>query len=980
MDRSNRPRAAFKNAAGTSGWVTASIQMLFHIEKFVERLRPVNEPSNNLNNILRALLVSHSQDILVDPQPLLTELGRIKCVPSDVFGDPAAWFISFLLENLAVNSVFAGTLYLFEKCQLCGLKYNNQEHENFMYSIHVDCNNSIQEGVDEYSHGELSDEICCNANRLIHQRIISPPEVLILRVEKGDGTSCSDIPFKIDLEVKFGEGLYRLLGALLRPSALAYKVLCSNGNNWLLYSDTNVKKLTAHYLTVSDQNFQRDLSLLFYERLNNPGKASINSPNGSAIKPTVTVSPEKLQNLFEVQDLEEDLEIRQRKWTPTVPDDLTPYLAAADHVSLDIYDPLLTEDDVEGAALPDLDLSKLKTDILQRWLKCRGDPTKGTRAELERRINLRFETKTDHIIDAKIDDFKWYNQKKAKCMEQIPHLRMPFLPLTGWGQFPSVDIPHLFNWGHAHVYLVENAPNWASAMDVDFTEADECDLSQDVAEDVGQTNLARKGLRFLTSDHILEIMDTNDKKGFYFVKARVQASMKTEIYFPTTTIRVISGSIRNCTCTCTLRTMGRCSHVASLLMFITRHAETKGYGAMSCTDRPCAWGQGAVMKDPGRIKNKDYGSESHQRRAFFDPRPTEFQHKSEEQLRMEREQFLFNVQRLYVTEPSKPFYPKVNPKTGEEEEQEQEIEYLFDLHLNFFYDSYDEREEFKKVVVLLCKKFLSSFKETSHRGPFQVPATKGQSKSKIWHIIRALHITASQAKRCYHLTPAGYKGFLRQHLWKIDGFKGTKATKYGLKSEEKALAAYIKWQEEKGRAVKVQTTGTWVNPTCLELACSPDGIVLSKGHPTKLIEIKCPALLKRGDPHKFEEHLTKAQCKRFCLERNKSNKLVLKENHAYWFQIQMQLGIMNLKECDLIVWTPKNMFVQNIKFHEKTWLKLRDYLIHLYHVLLLPEYFLRRTPRDLEPCIINYFETILDEHILNENNPPHPNFHPLQNA
>lgn len=161
---------------------------------------------------------------------------------------------------------------------------------------------------------------------------------------------------------------------------------------------------------------------------------------------------------------------------------------------------------------------------------------------------------------------------------QDPSVRQPILPLLGWDKFPSVDVPSLFNWGHAHVYLVETAPNWEELTDLSPEDVDELNaLSQDISDAVGRTDLARKGIRFLDSHHVTELFDVQTEE-FYFVKARVQASMKSGVYFATVTIRVASGSVRACTCSCSLRSLGRCSHVASLLMFITRHVEVNGYG------------------------------------------------------------------------------------------------------------------------------------------------------------------------------------------------------------------------------------------------------------------------------------------------------------------------------------------------------------------------------------------------------------------
>ncbi|KAK3917330.1 Ubiquitin carboxyl-terminal hydrolase 4, partial [Frankliniella fusca] len=849
-------RAGFANA-GQSCYVGAALQLLLHVEPLVEMLAK-NVDAGPITSALALLSLQHRSQRVVDPTPLILEMNNLD-IPN-IEGDLHI-FLDYLLTCLMEE-------------------INNEGIENLFWGGIEKYGSSIQEGLSDYGNVQVHDDICCGVNLLITETVCYAPKYLILRADKGEGFISSE-PFELSNNIMFGNGTYKFLAAALKLDGQFYKVIVKYPDDiWLMYFDGTVKNVNPCSL---QHMMRHELYMVLYQRANDPPWCAqdlcrvIDSQNfdvasmfvpsdefaaNNYVSPVkvspglirpLQVSPAKLEKKIVVSPLIEQKIGRKKKWVPTVPEDLTTQLAAAEHISLELFDPLLTENDVPGAKLKNIDYDDVKVSELRRWLACRGDSQTGNKKELFDRVQLRIETKTDHIIDPSIDGYKWYGQKKDNLMKQYPDSRPVLLPLKGWDQFPSVNIPTLFNWGHAHVFLVETAPNWSAALDIPFDDGDEY-FSQDVAaESVGQTDIARKGMRFLLSDHILEIMDTENKE-FYFVKARVQASMRSEVYFPTVTMRKVSGSVRECTCSCMIRTMGRCSHVASLLLFITRHVDVNGYGAKSCTDRPCAWGQGAVLRDPGNIKDKAYGAEKHTTRSYFEPRASAFQGKT----------------------------------------------------------------------------------------------------SDDWHNQRALHFTASQAKRLLSLTPAGYKGFLREKLWGIDKFKGNSATKYGEKSEEKAREQY---KEEKKRidpTVKVKKTGMWVNPTCMELSCSPDGLVLSKDSPTKLLEIKCPALLKSGHPNYFEKHLTKKQQKRFCLARTIKGKLKLKKDHVYWYQVQMSLGILQLEECDFIVWSPKGMHKETIKFHLETWLNLTQKLVALHNSLLVPEYFLMRTPRKLEPILLKY--------------------------
>ncbi|KAK3929385.1 Serine--tRNA ligase, partial [Frankliniella fusca] len=268
---------------------------------------------------------------------------------------------------------------------------------------------------------------------------------------------------------------------------------------------------------------------------------------------------------------------KAKKWVPVLPSDLSVQRAAAEHVSLDVFDPLLTEDDVPGAKLSWTDLDQVKKSEMIRWLKCRGACSTGRVEELKERIQNRINSGLSNVIDPSVDDFKWcHNNKEQLSLQRFNGKPPPFLPLQGWGPFPSVDIPKNYNWGHAYVYLVKSSPNWSSAFTSEPGDSDENAFSQEVTDSVGQTNIARKGMRFVNSDHLLQVVDTATQD-FYFVKAKVQASMRCRVYFSTVTLSAISGSVREATCNCKQRSLSRCSHIAALLLYITKHTEEKGY-------------------------------------------------------------------------------------------------------------------------------------------------------------------------------------------------------------------------------------------------------------------------------------------------------------------------------------------------------------------------------------------------------------------
>ena len=55
------------------------------------------------------------------------------------------------------------------------------------------------------------------------------------------------------------------------------------------------------------------------------------------------------------------------------------------------------------------------------------------------------------------------------------------------------------------------------------------------------------------------------------------------------------------------------------------------------------------------------------------------------------------------------------------------------------------------------------------------------------------------------------------------------------------------------------------------------------------------------------------QIPQFCLKHNFNGQLKLKRNHEYFFQIQGQMMVSGATFCEFVVFTKKDIFVQNIK-------------------------------------------------------------------
>lgn len=130
-------------------------------------------------------------------------------------------------------------------------------------------------------------------------------------------------------------------------------------------------------------------------------------------------------------------------------------------------------------------------------------------------------------------------------------------------------------------------------------------------------------------------------------------------------------------------------------------------------------------------------------------------------------------------------------------------------------------------------------------------------------------------------------------------FKGNQHTAFGLVKESVAKDLLAKTNPN-----IVQNCGLIVNPHYPWLGSSPDGFVLQNNE-VILLEVKA---LQKG---KTLEGIEFLQSLKF-LRQDENNCFVMKENHAYYAQIQMGLFLTNLKTAKLILYIHKSGSIEVI--------------------------------------------------------------------
>lgn len=180
---------------------------------------------------------------------------------------------------------------------------------------------------------------------------------------------------------------------------------------------------------------------------------------------------------------------------------------------------------------------------------------------------------------------------------------------------------------------------------------------------------------------------------------------------------------------------------------------------------------------------------------------------------------------------------------------------------------------------------------------------KTRKNKKLWFQLRRTRITASIAhdvvRTCRSKRFA--TSFLSNHI--LCRPIRSKAIQWGITQEETALKKYISVM-----GGKFSKCGTIIDERRNYLSATPDAICDEK---EKIIEIKCHFSVKDDKPESVD-YLSSGR---------------LKTSHKYYTQVQIQMHVTKIHRCDFVVWTPKGIFIQGIKYDRElvsTYLQLCD--------------------------------------------------------
>ncbi|XP_044762047.1 uncharacterized protein LOC123319241 [Coccinella septempunctata] len=212
--------------------------------------------------------------------------------------------------------------------------------------------------------------------------------------------------------------------------------------------------------------------------------------------------------------------------------------------------------------------------------------------------------------------------------------------------------------------------------------------------------------------------------------------------------------------------------------------------------------------------------------------------------------------------------------------------------------------------------------------------TRGQHDNALWRQYRQDYLTSSNfgsvVKR-KSTTPC--HNFVKVLLYKKQ--LNTAGVLYGRMNESKAVSLY-----EHSKNIKVTRCGLFIDPEYPFLGASPDGLVGDDG----LIEVKCLQSIK-GKLRDYK----KPHC--FTIE---DDRIRLKKNHNYFYQVQGQLNICKKKFCDFVLYTDEDFHIERIECDEALWRNIMlPKLEQFYMNCILPEIIDGRIPRGMRARDMN---------------------------
>ena len=495
--------------------------------------------------------------------------------------------------------------------------------------------------------------------------------------------------------------------------------------------------------------------------------------------------------------------------------------------------------------------------------------------------------------------------------------------------------------------------------------------------------------RYIDPDYVF----TKFNEGYFFIKGICSASLKKDERWVSLALSRKDNKVSYAFCECPSGNGGQCSHAYALMKLVAKWSLDKltEIPVLACTSRPCEW---SVKKSKGRtekpavtdliisapstsreakrqktsdndrsrsegVKSKMYESRNESLQQF-DPRDVEkFVSKlKDENPDMPAVSIMQPNANLGLMATKFGVMPLGSPISF----QYSLVPHGFNVNCNIkLPDEISETapiiqyprfplcnesnllsERFNKVNDAKQLEILNSLKVTTEQANLIEESTRDQSKNIQWKKERFYRFTALKCKslkekKTSRAFPTLAKKFLSME--KEGPQVGTNAfvkkkLDHGIYYEPFAISCYENYMKTKNRPLTVLNCGLWISSENFILAATPDGRVIDpeeKANPFGILEVKCPEEYKDYDPADAAIIV-----RDFCLTLDDNKLPRINQNHGYFDQVQMQMGLTGSPWCDFVVYTLKGMVIDRVYFDADHFVRLVNRIGEFYFSHFLP--------------------------------------------
>eukprot|EP00795_Rhopilema_esculentum_P005556 gene5556-9558_t len=290
----------------------------------------------------------------------------------------------------------------------------------------------------------------------------------------------------------------------------------------------------------------------------------------------------------------------------------------------------------------------------------------------------------------------------------------------------------------------------------------------------------KKGSNLVKSKFLEDVQD-NEGYDSYALRAHIHHSMKKELPLSTQiALSKSSGFVKSAYCTCVAKSLGRCAHVAALLLFLNDYITKNTYHVeVPKTYLSCNWNKGKRRnKNPIELHKDIYNSPKEKVETYFqDLRPVKYR-KTDDTLKAT---FVKDSQTISAAKQELSMWETILHIED------------FELGKNDFSIYKAQVDQFVQGKQDSCDSLYTA------RSSCRVPGTEEQSKSEKWFLERWPRITASECKlvtvlgedvASEHSSKLKLYNFLYNDFWFQERVL-TSDMKYGIEMELIARHAYF---------------------------------------------------------------------------------------------------------------------------------------------------------------------------------------------